>query len=194
MSDFEFEVLDRRERALLAEADVLDKEFEEIGQRRDAVGGKLARIAAARATLHEILLDESGENRVPSEDDGPEPDAGEEAAAPGTAGGTTAGGDPDLGAQDPIELEEAQRRAVSLLATSGRKMRARAIAQAIGEDLSGGPGRVETTRGRLKNLVTKGVLEEDPPGVFFIATTTHSDDSEAEESAEEGATESPVSA
>ncbi len=46
-------------------------------------------------------------------------------------------------------MKEARHRAVALLATSGRKMRARAIAEAIGEDMST-PARVETTWGRLK--------------------------------------------
>lgn len=76
-------------------------------------------------------------------------------------------------------MEEARRRAVTLLASSGRKMRARAIAEAIGEDVST-PARVETTRGRLKTLVTEGTLEEEPPGVFYIATSKRSDSGGAE--------------
>ena len=74
-------------------------------------------------------------------------------------------------------MKEARHRTVTLLATSGRKMRARAIAEAIGEDVST-PARVETTRGRLKTLVTEGTLEEEPPGVFFIATSGRPHDSE----------------
>lgn len=172
----EFDLLDRRERALRAEADVLDKELAEITQRRDAVEKTLQRIAGARATLQELLMDEEEAGGVPeegragSESDDSQPDGVDAGAASETERDATAGEDPERGTHNPVDMEEARRRAVTLLASSGRKMRARAIAEAIGEDVSR-PARVETTRGRLKTLVAEGTLEEEPPGVFFIATS-----------------------
>lgn len=55
----EFGLLDRKERALRAEADVLDKELAEIRQRREAIEEMLQRIAGARTTLQDLLVDES---------------------------------------------------------------------------------------------------------------------------------------
>ncbi|WP_338683774.1 hypothetical protein QD712_25280 [Streptomyces acidiscabies] len=175
----EFELLDQKERSLRAEADVLDKEFEEISRRRETVMGRLRRIAEVRADLRELLADGSGTGGE-GEENSAAPEAGDEGAgdAPGprTEHGAPAAEEPDRAAQSPVEMEEARRRAVSLLATSGRKMRARAIAEAIGEDVSR-PARVETTRGRLKTLVAEGALEEEPPGVFFIAASGRLGDS-----------------
>lgn len=172
----EFDLLDRRERALRTEADVLDKKHEEIQRRRDVIEETLQRIAGARATLQELLMDESEaggvpeEGRVGSGSNDSEPGSVDDPAASGTEHDAVSGEDPDRGTRGPVEMEEARRKAVTLLASSGRKMRARAIAEAIGEDVSR-PARVETTRGRLKTLVTEGTLEEEPPGVFFIATS-----------------------
>ncbi|WP_242535807.1 hypothetical protein [Streptomyces albidoflavus] len=171
----EFELLDRRERALRAEAEVLDKESAEIRRRRDAVETALQRIAEARATLEQLPLaedpascpePEEGHVEPGAEDAGPDGNGAgrEEEDAEAVATGC------DHNRPGPVDMEEARRRAVTLLATSGRRMRARAIAEAIGEDVSTA-ARVETTRGRLKTLVTEGALMEDPAGVFFIVTS-----------------------
>ncbi|MGW5446814.1 hypothetical protein [Streptomyces asiaticus] len=195
----EFELLDRKERALRATADVLDKELAEIRQRREAIEEMLQRIAGARATLRDLLVDESEAGGGQEEDcassgaDDEEPDGDEAASA--TERGATAGDGPDRSTRDPVGMEEARRKAVTLLASSGRKMRARAIAEAIGEDVST-PARVETTRGRLKTLVTEGMLEEEPPGVFFIAASKLpiTVGRSRRGPPEEGVTESPASA
>lgn len=179
----EFELLDRRERNLRAEADVLDKEFAEISRRREAVSGALRRIAEIRADLQEFLAEDSEARGEPEGDrsgsgaNDAEPSGDEPVSE--AEHGASAGDDPAHGARGPLGIKEAQQRAVSLLATSGRKMRARAIAEAIGEDVSR-PARVETTRGRLKTLVTEGALEEEPPGVFFIATSGRPDSGDPE--------------
>ncbi|WNF31056.1 hypothetical protein RI138_31825 [Streptomyces sp. C11-1] len=170
----EFELLDRKERALRAETEVLDKEIAEIRQRRDAVEATLQRIADARATLEQLLADDPAPCSEP-EEDRVEPGADDAGPDGGMAGGEEADTEAsatgwDRSTPGPVDMEEARRRAVTLLATSGRKMRARAIAEAIGEDVSTA-ARVETTRGRLKTLVTEGALMEDPAGVFFIATS-----------------------
>ncbi|WP_411098859.1 hypothetical protein [Streptomyces sp. x-45] len=169
----EFELLDRKERALRAEAEVLDKEIAEIRRRRDAVEATLQRIGDARATLEQLLADDPAEPEEGRSEPGAD-DAGQDG---GMAGGEEANAEAsatgwDRSTPGPVDMEEARRRAVTLLATSGRKMRARAIAEAIGEDVSTA-ARVETTRGRLKTLVTEGALVEDPAGVFFIATSGH---------------------
>ncbi|KUN06966.1 hypothetical protein AQI95_11965 [Streptomyces yokosukanensis] len=74
---------------------------------------------------------------------------------------------------------------LSLLATSGRAMRAREIATAIGEDVST-PARVETTRGRLKKLAEEGHVIEGPVGWFAIAAGGTTADSGEGTAAAEG--------
>ncbi|WP_143121015.1 hypothetical protein [Streptosporangium canum] len=67
-----------------------------------------------------------------------------------------------------LELPEVDRRVVLAMASAGRPLRAREVAQALGEpDIR---GRVETTRARLKRLVTAGWLAETEPGLFSIVT------------------------
>ncbi|QDY77228.1 hypothetical protein [Streptomyces qinzhouensis] len=198
----EFELLDRRERALRAEADVLDQEAAEIRRRREAVEAKLRRVAETRAALDEFLVEDSEAAGEPEADES-DAEAGrtdpDDAVAAEAESTESPAGDADLGCgmREPVGMEEARRRAVTLLASSGRKMRARAIAEAIGEDVST-PARVETTRGRLKTLVAEGVLEEEPPGVFFTAASPLPEDDAPEpergEAGGEGAAESPASA
>lgn len=176
----EFELLDRKESALRTEADGLDQKAAEIRRRREAVDETLKRIAEARATLQELLVDEPETCEGPKKDRA-EREADEEPGSdePSSEAEPEAGptDDPDSSARGPVGMEEARRKAVALLATSGRKMRARAIAEAIGEDVST-PARIETTRGRLKTLVTEGTLAEEPPGVFFIAASGRPDGAE----------------
>ncbi|WP_406054314.1 hypothetical protein OG462_03495 [Streptomyces sp. NBC_01077] len=172
----EFELLDRKERALRAEAEVLDKESAEISRRQDAVEANLQRVADARAILQQLFVEDPAPCPGPEEEpvdpgaDGTGPDGGAAGGEEEDAEAVVTGW--DRSTPGPVDTEEARRGAVTLLATSGRKMRARAIAEAIGEDVSTA-ARVETTRGRLKTLVTEGVLMEDPAGVFFIATSGH---------------------
>jgi hypothetical protein len=67
-----------------------------------------------------------------------------------------------------VEWAVGMERIVAVLATSGRLMRTRQIAAAIGEDVSQ-VTRVETTRSRLKRLVKQGKVIERKPGYFRIA-------------------------
>jgi hypothetical protein len=68
-----------------------------------------------------------------------------------------------------VEWTEGLERITVLLATSGRVMRTREVAAAIGEDVTL-PARIETTRGRLKRLVKDGTVVELEPGCFRIAS------------------------
>lgn len=83
------------------------------------------------------------------------------AAAPTTAASVPAG-------PGRVEWAVGMERIVAVLATSGRVMRTREIAAAIGEDASLAT-RVETTRSRLKRLVKQGKVVERKPGYFRIA-------------------------
>jgi hypothetical protein len=67
-----------------------------------------------------------------------------------------------------VEWAVGMERILAVLATSGRGMRTREIAAAIGEDASLAT-RVETTRSRLKRLVKQGKVVERKPGYFRIA-------------------------
>ncbi len=53
------------------------------------------------------------------------------------------------------------------MTSAGRPMRAKEVAQALGEPQA--RGRVEATRARLKKLVTAGWLTQAEPGLFAIA-------------------------
>jgi hypothetical protein len=75
---------------------------------------------------------------------------------------------PALPGPGRVEWAVGMERIVAVLATSGRLMRTREIAAAIGEDASL-PTRVETTRSRLKRLVKQGKVVEKKPGYFRIA-------------------------
>ncbi|MFB7592813.1 hypothetical protein [Streptomyces sp. NPDC056169] len=104
----------------------------------------LQRVADARAILQQLF----------AEDPAPCPEPEEEPVDPGADGAGLDGGAAGVEEEDveavvtgwdrstpgPVDMEEARRRAVTLLATSGRKMRARAIAEVIGEDVSTAPG------------------------------------------------------
>jgi hypothetical protein len=75
---------------------------------------------------------------------------------------------PALPGPGRVEWAVGMERIVAVLATSGRLMRTREIAAAIGEDASLAT-RVETTRSRLKRLVKQGKVVEKKPGYFRIA-------------------------
>jgi hypothetical protein len=66
------------------------------------------------------------------------------------------------------ELTGVDEQVVVVVASAERPMRAKDVAQALGEpDVR---GRVETTRARLKKLVAAGWLTQAEPGLFAIAT------------------------
>lgn len=67
----------------------------------------------------------------------------------------------------PGTLAGADERVVVAMASAGRPMRAKEVAQALGEPQV--RGRVETTRARLKKLVAAGWLTQAEPGLFAIA-------------------------
>ncbi|WP_405849109.1 hypothetical protein [Streptomyces sp. NBC_01518] len=118
----EFELLDRKEGALRAAADVLDKEAAEIRQRREAITETLQRITEARATLQELLLDESGAGEGPEEhrvEPGDDEKPGSDEPSSEEEHGADPGNDPASSARSPIGMKEARHRAVALLATSG---------------------------------------------------------------------------
>jgi hypothetical protein len=85
-------------------------------------------------------------------------------AAPAAPAGAAAA----LPGPQRVEWAVGMERIVAVLATSGRSMRTRQIAAAIGEDVSQ-VTRVETTRSRLKRLVKQGKVVERKPGYFRIA-------------------------
>ncbi|MFJ4826335.1 hypothetical protein ACIP5L_24000 [Streptomyces bacillaris] len=78
----EFEPLDRKERALHAEAELLDKESAGISRRQDVVEANLQRVADARAILERLSADDPTPCPEPEQEpvepgaDGPEQDDG----------------------------------------------------------------------------------------------------------------------
>lgn len=74
---------------------------------------------------------------------------------------------PEDAAPAPKPVAGLDKQVVVIMASSGRTMRAKEVAQALGEpDVR---GRVETTRARLKRLTALGWLTQHEPGLFSIA-------------------------
>ena len=86
---------------------------------------------------------------------------------PAAASLTVSAGSAAAGPQR-VEWAVGVERILAVLGTSGRVMRTREIAAAIGEDTTQ-VTRVETTRSRLKRLVKAGKVTEAQPGFFRIA-------------------------
>ncbi|MEU7159193.1 hypothetical protein AB0A98_22555 [Streptomyces chrestomyceticus] len=147
----------------------------ELSALRDKVAQteeRLARLAITRDTLAGLVGFEANADRNEARASGPTD--GEE----GAAGAGAPKADGPKGAAEGQELEElplavAQERALALLAQAGRAVNLKDIVPAIGEK------RMETTRSRLKAMVKRGLLAEEPTAWFRIATA----DAEKEEAA-----------
>ncbi|NRQ33727.1 hypothetical protein HII36_17990 [Nonomuraea sp. NN258] len=118
---------------------------------------RLGELAIARRVVEPLMAEETPIPDVAR----PRPDRGQPPVSPGPATG------PKRSPSDRRELAGADERVVVAMASAGRPMRAKEVAQALGEPQV--RGRVETTRARLKKLVTAGWLTQAEPGLFTIA-------------------------
>ncbi|GAB2835785.1 hypothetical protein [Streptomyces daliensis] len=141
-------------------------ELAELQMKTAAAEERLKRLRITRETLAS-LLDESAD--APEEPSSVQTADEERLVEDESPDASTAGHEQELD-REPVGLEEGRQRALAVLATSGRAMKARDVAVAIGEDVSEGR-RVETTRTRLKKLVTEGYVIEEPASWFAIAPT-----------------------
>ncbi|MEO3798270.1 hypothetical protein ABGB14_49435 [Nonomuraea sp. B10E15] len=116
-----------------------------------ALEERLGDLATARRIVTPMLAGYSRPEQAPS---GGMPDAPTHAS-------------PEEAAPAPKPVAGLDKQVVVIMASSGRTMRAKEVAQALGEpDVR---GRVETTRARLKRLTALGWLTQHEPGLFSIA-------------------------
>jgi hypothetical protein len=155
--------------------------FQRLDEEEAIVRGELdalrEKIAAAEERLARLSITRETARALLGEDERPE-DA-ETAAETGRTVSQVAGAESWFTPRPPgpvseplapgrVEWAVGVERIVSVLATSGRVMRVREIAAAIGEDIKQ-PTRIETTRSRLKRLAKEGKVVEPEPGLFRIA-------------------------
>ncbi|WP_274915246.1 hypothetical protein [Streptomyces sp. WZ-12] len=147
-----FDQLDREEAVIRGELDALREKVTVIEER-------LIRLTITRDTLRSLSVDGRPKPEDRAADGASLLDPGREAEPAADAGEAV---EPQT--SEPLGLEEARKRALALLARSGRPMKVRDITMSIGEV----PSRKETTRARLKRLAAEGRLVEGPTGWFSI--------------------------
>ncbi len=173
-----FERLERAEAAADAEVTALHEELDAVRKRIDVAHERRRRLAITRETLESLPEDDAEQPPAPTASTAEESAAQESGAGANEPDPT---GEPELrfGSPGPTDWDEGRRRILCLLATAGKPMKAKEIAAAIGEDVST-PGRVETTRARLKKLVEEGHVVEDPVASFAIASADSAGGAEEE--------------
>ncbi|MEU8143313.1 hypothetical protein [Nonomuraea sp. NPDC048901] len=145
----------------LGEASLL----EQLDADEESVRGQLESLREQVATLEERLDDLATARRVvaPMLAGRCRP---EQAPSDGTPDAPTHTSS-EKAAPAPKPVTGLDQQVVVIMASSGRTMRAKEVAQALGEpDVR---GRVETTRARLKRLTALGWLAQHEPGLFSIA-------------------------
>jgi hypothetical protein len=70
-------------------------------------------------------------------------------------------------ADDPTVISSAYQQILTILRTTPAGMRAKDICLAL--DIKPLPKHVEGARAKLKRMVSREILTEDPPGVFTLA-------------------------
>ncbi|MFI6994677.1 hypothetical protein ACI2LC_26560 [Nonomuraea wenchangensis] len=134
---------------LAADEESVRGQLESLREQVAALEERLSDLATARRIVAPMLAGHSGPEQAPSG---------------GTPDGPTHTS-PKVSAPKPVAGLDQQ--VVVIMASSGRTMRAKEVAQALGEpDVR---GRVETTRARLKRLTALGWLTQHEPGLFSIA-------------------------
>jgi hypothetical protein len=161
--------LQRREAAARAQAEQLRGQIAELAERLAGVEEQLTRLVIAREVVDEVL---DGATTAEVSPVSPVPGQAEVTASPG------AGRPPVIGvlAVPPWRaglevsvLPQDYRDLLEVAEDAGRPLRAAQIAAAAG--LSTDRGKVETLRAKLKRLVERGWLAEEPgPGLFGLAS------------------------
>ncbi|MCC3778092.1 hypothetical protein [Streptomyces sp. UNOB3_S3] len=154
-----FDRLDTEEAIVRGELTVLR---EKVAQGEE----RLAHLAITRATL--ASLGATGAEGSTSEPSSSVPGGpASSGAGPGADGPMDDEACDPAGESSETELEElplevARERILALLAQTGRAVKLQDLVPAIGES------RVETTRSRLKALMKKGLIVEDPVAWFAL--------------------------
>ncbi|WP_406237337.1 hypothetical protein [Nocardia sp. NBC_01009] len=163
------EELHRREAAAAEQVEQLRRQIAELTEQLNAEEHHLSRLAITREPMSEICA-ETAEPTTP--------EVGEDSA--GRAGTVASQPIPD---GSPIGLVLVPQRAagmnasalpedcgeiLAVFAESGGGLRAGQVAAELGIDRVD-RSKVESLRGKLKRLVARGWLEQEPSGVFTIA-------------------------
>ncbi|MEV1179469.1 hypothetical protein [Nonomuraea sp. NPDC049784] len=136
---------------LAADEESVRRQIESLREQVAALEEQLSDLATARRIVAPMLARHSQPAQAPS------------GGTPATPTHTL----PEKVAPAPKQVTGLDQRVVVIMASSGRTMRAKEVAQALGEpDVR---GRVETTRARLKRLTALGWLTQHEPGLFSIA-------------------------
>ncbi|WEB42128.1 hypothetical protein MOV08_24640 [Streptomyces yunnanensis] len=147
--------MDREEAIIRGELDTLREKVAVIEER-------LIRLTITRDTLRSLSADGPPKPEEDAADDASPHDSDRGGDQPAEA--VNVGEAVESPTSEPLALEEARKRALALLACSGRPMKVRDITLSIGEVHA----RTETTRARLKRLAVEGRVTEGPTGWFSI--------------------------
>lgn len=136
---------------LAADEESVRGQLESLREQVAALEARLSDLDTARRIVTPLLAGHSPAKQAPS---GGTPDAPTHTS-------------PEEAAPAPKPVAGLDKQVVVIMASSGRTMRAKEVAQALGEpDVR---GRVETTRARLKRLTALGWLTQHEPASFSIA-------------------------
>jgi hypothetical protein len=146
---------------LTADEAAARQQLADLREQVAALEERLSELSIARKVIEPLLVEESAaqdanESRA---DQNRRPDPPQSAAHRGRA------------SSDRRDLAGTDEQVVAAMTSAGRPMRAKEVAQALGEPQA--RGRVEATRARLKKLVTAGWLTQAEPGLFAIAAGWH---------------------
>ncbi|MFE3455137.1 hypothetical protein ACFXJ8_40075 [Nonomuraea sp. NPDC059194] len=137
---------------LTADEESVRGQLESLREQVVALEERLRDLTTARRVIAPLLTEDS---------------RAEQAVSTRTSGAATQRSTEVAPTLPPKPVTGLDKQVVVIMASSGRAMRAREVAQALGEpDVR---GRVETTRARLKRLTTLGLLAQHEPGLFSIA-------------------------
>ncbi|WP_425834060.1 hypothetical protein [Streptomyces fractus] len=153
-----FERLDHEEAVVHGELAVLREKTAVLEER-------LARLVITRETALSLMNDQTTQTSTGSPLE-PIPAGAAQSTPPAGSG--------------PLELELARERILVLLAGAHQAMKVQDIGEAIGEV----PDRVETTRARLKKMVTEGLVSEVSPAWFAITPAARQMNEQASEEGE----------
>ncbi|KUF15190.1 hypothetical protein [Streptomyces silvensis] len=168
-----FEELEAREAAARGQVEELEVELADLAGRLDQARELLERLRIARETVADVMAEMSADAAdVPEAE--PETSAagdGDEAASPYAGAQRRVVGvltvpkwQPRMGVD---VLPRVYRDIMEVIADAPGPVRAKQIVPRIGLPVE--VGKIETTRVKLKRLVTRGWLDEDDPGLFTVA-------------------------
>lgn len=160
-------------------AERLGARLAELKAKLEELQAELAKASTARDQLEEALREITGERASPEGEPGQVADSSEVAPAGdrtalkgGTGSSRRTSPRQDVASAGSVEKNvELWREVLQVLATSGRPMRVKEIAAALGRPTKGktGTSAVETVRSTCKRQVKHGRAVEGPAGVFEIA-------------------------